>query len=93
MDNKNEKDKSREYYLFAFRIIGDFGASIAVPVVLLAMLGQYLDEKYGTTPWLTALGFALAAYITYRLIRRKATDYGEQYKKLNEKWDKPTKKE
>lgn len=90
--NQEEKNKSREYYLFAFRIIGDFGASIAAPVVLLALLGKYLDGKYGSAPWLTVIGFALAAFISYRLITKRARTYGEEYKKLNEKWDQLNKK-
>ncbi len=93
MDKPSEKTKSREYYLFAFRIFGDFGATIAVPVVLFAWIGKYLDTKFATTPWLLMTGFVFAAIITYRMIRRKATEYGEEYKKLNAKWDKPHKQD
>lgn len=82
MDQKAPQKSDRQYYMFALRIVGDFGASIAVPVVLFALLGQYLDEKYNKSPWFTILGFVLAAVITARLIYRKAKKYGDQYQAL-----------
>jgi F0F1-type ATP synthase assembly protein I len=63
MEEKQPQKKSdRAYYLFALKIVGDFGASIAVPVVVFALLGQWLDEKYHSAPWLMVVGFALAAF-------------------------------
>lgn len=81
MENK-PKNKDRAYYLLAFRIIGDFGASIAIPVVALAMVGQWLDGKYGRSPLFTVLGFVIAALITAKIIYRKAKMYGEKYKNI-----------
>jgi len=71
--------------MFAFRIMGDFGASIAIPVVILVLIGQYLDGRYGKNPLFTILGFVLAALISGRTIYKKAKIYGEEYKKLGEK--------
>ncbi|MEK7680615.1 MAG: AtpZ/AtpI family protein [Patescibacteria group bacterium] len=83
MDEKiPQKSKSREYYLFAFKIMGDFGASIAIPVILFVLAGQYLDEKYRRGPLFTILGFVLAALISVKIIHKKAKNYGEEYKKL-----------
>lgn len=84
-EQKSSQAKSRQYYMFAFRIMGDFGASIAVPVVLFVLAGQYLDEKYHRSPLFTILGFVLAALVSARLIYKKAKIYGEGYKKLGEK--------
>jgi len=78
------KTTSREYYLFAFRILGDFGVTIAVPVVLLVLVGHYADAKYGSSPLYTVLGFVIAALITIRIVRKKAEAYGNEYKKMNE---------
>ena len=75
----------REYYLFALKIVGDFGASIAVPVALLALVGRYFDRKYDVSPWLTIIGFALAALISAKIIYRRAKEYGKQYQKLGKK--------
>ncbi|KKR34615.1 MAG: hypothetical protein UT67_C0011G0012 [Candidatus Magasanikbacteria bacterium GW2011_GWA2_40_10] len=62
----------------------DFGASIAVPVVLFVLLGQYLDGKYGRSPLFTIMGFVLAALLTAKIIYKKAKRYGEEYKKMND---------
>lgn len=86
MEEKNsQKSKSREYYMFAFKIMGDFGATIAVPVVLFVLIGQYLDGRYGKSPLFTVVGFALAAFISGKMIYKKAKLYGAEYKKLGEK--------
>ena len=66
----------------AFRIIGDFGVTIAAPVVVFAYIGRQLDIRAGTGPWLTILGFVLAAALTTVLIRRKAKAYGTEYGNL-----------
>jgi len=82
---KSSKSKSREYYLFAFKIMGNFGAAIAVPIVLFALIGQYLDEKYHRGPLFMIFGFVLAALVSGKMIYKKARIYGEEYKKLGEK--------
>lgn len=81
-EQKPPAKNDRAYYLFALRIVGDFGVSIAVPVVLLALVGQYLDGLYGTGPWLLITGFVLSALVSGRIIYKKAKKYGEEYKKI-----------
>jgi len=78
-------NKDRKYVMLAFRIIGEFGAVIAVPVVVLALLGKHLDERFGTGPWLRAAGFVLAAIITSAIIYRRAKHYGKEYAALDKK--------
>jgi F0F1-type ATP synthase assembly protein I len=75
----------REYYLFALKIIGDFGLAIAAPVVAFVLAGQWLDGRYGRSPWFTIIGFVLAAALSARIIYRKAKKYGEEYRKMNER--------
>lgn len=84
MENKGKDNttNNRKYYLFAFRIMGDFGASIAVPIVLFAYIGQKLDTHYDTKILFTIIGFVLAAALSARLIYKKAKKYGEEYQKL-----------
>ena len=77
--------KSREYYLFAFKIMGNFGAAIAVPIVLFALVGQYLDGRYGKSPLFMILGFALAAIVSGKMIYKKDKQYGGEYKNLGKK--------
>ena len=73
----------RKYRLLAFKIVGDFGASIAIPVVVSVLIAQKLESKYGGSPWLTVIAFVLAGLLTGYIINKKAKEYGEEYKKLN----------
>ncbi|MEK7125354.1 MAG: AtpZ/AtpI family protein [Patescibacteria group bacterium] len=75
----------RQYYLFGLRIAGDFGLTIAIPVVLLVLLGRSLDERYQQGWLFTVLAFILAALISGTIIYRKAKKYGQEYQKLDEK--------
>lgn len=79
------KTSDRAYYLFALKIIGDFGASIAVPIVIFVLVGQWLDQKYQKGPWFTALAFVLAALISGKIIYRRAKIYGAEYQALDNK--------
>lgn len=78
------KTSDRQYYMFALKIMGDFGIAIAAPLVVMVLLGQWLDEKYNLTPLFTILGFAIAALASIRIIYKKTKIYGEQYKKMGE---------
>lgn len=83
--DKQVKTTDREYYLFAFRIIGDFGVTIAVPVIIFVLIGQYLDALYGTKPWVLIAGFVLAGLLTAKLIHKKANRYGKEYQAMEDK--------
>lgn len=72
----------RRYWLFGLRITGDFGATIAIPVVVLAYLGKRFDTRFDTAPWLLIAGFALAALFSGAMIYRKAKRYGKEYQNL-----------
>ena len=76
--------KDQRYIMFGLKIVGDFGMTIAVPVVLFAFIGNRLDLKYGTEPWLTILGFVLAAVITARVIYTKAKRYGKEFDSIDQ---------
>jgi len=82
------QNSDRKYYLFALKIVGDFGIAIAVPVVVMVLLGQWLDGKYSSTPTFTVFAFVIAALISIKIVYKKAKIYGEAYRKLDEKIDK-----
>lgn len=76
------KPDARAYYLFGFRVIGDFGATIALPAVAAAWIGSKLDARWGTKPFLLIGCLALAAALTAISVRRKALAYGKEYQAL-----------
>ncbi|MFA6423897.1 MAG: AtpZ/AtpI family protein [Candidatus Magasanikbacteria bacterium] len=73
----------RKYYIFALKIAGDFGVTIAAPVVIFALIGQKMDESYGTRPLYLVIGMAIAAVFTGLLIYKKAKKYGQQFQDLD----------
>ncbi|HBU06517.1 MAG TPA: hypothetical protein DEB09_00360 [Candidatus Magasanikbacteria bacterium] len=79
-----ENPKDRKYMLMGLRIIGDFGATIAVPVVVFVLIGQWLEGKYGYAPWFTVIAFIIAAVLSGKMIYKKAKQYGDEYKKIDE---------
>lgn len=74
--------------MMGLRIVGDFGATIAVPVVVFVLIGQWLEGKYGFTPWFTVIAFIISAVLSGISIYKKAKRYGEEYKKLGEESEK-----
>lgn len=71
------------YYRLALRIFADFSGSIAVPAVLAALLGKWLDEKQHTAPRFLILFLALALSMTAWMIVKKAKKYQKAYDALN----------
>ncbi len=82
--SKPSKSSSRDYYLFGFKIIGSFGASIAIPIIIFVLIGQHFDKKYNSAPFYTVGAFVLAAAISAKIIYKQAKGFGAEYKKLNE---------
>lgn len=70
--------------MLGLRIIGEFGFIIAVPVVLLALLGEWLDAKYETAPLFLVAGFVLAALLSGISIYRRAKEFGREYMSIEE---------
>lgn len=81
-DSKRIPVSDRKYYLFALKIIGDFGIAIAAPIVILVLIGQYLDARYQRQILFTVLAFIFAAVLSALIIYRKAKKYGRQYQSL-----------
>lgn len=73
----------RKYWVFALKIIGDFGATIAVPLVLLVLVGRRLDEHFHHVYFFTVIAFFLSAVISGKMIYSKAKVYGKQYQDID----------
>lgn len=58
----------------ALSFVWDVLLAIAVPVVLLALGGRWLDRKLHTSPLFTAVSFLPALAIAFTLILRRARD-------------------
>lgn len=73
------KTTDQKYVSLGLRAVGEFGAIIAVPVVVFALGGKWLDGRLGTKPAFVIVGFALAAVVSGVSTIRKSRDYGKQY--------------
>lgn len=82
MNEPKPQKSDREYYLFALKIVGDFGITLAAPVVIFVLIGQHFDEKYGHYPFFTVSAFIVSAVLSGLIIWRKAKKYGEIYRKM-----------
>ena len=72
---RRAKPKSYENLAFSFALFGIVGWSIVVPAFLAALLGRWLDAKFGyyytfTLP-LLVLGIAIGAYNAWRFIEKE----------------------
>lgn len=73
------------YQRLAMRIFADFSGTIAIPAVLAALLGKWLDARYGTGPAFLIALLAIALVLTAVIVVRKAKRYARAYDALNEK--------
>ncbi len=70
-----EKDKdNRQKEFSALSLAWELGYSIALPLVIFALLGRWLDKKFATSPWLFLLGIILAVTISSYLVYRKTME-------------------
>lgn len=72
-----------KYYRLAGRIFADFSGTIAVPAVLAALFGKWLDGRYSTEPRYLIILLVLAFALTFYAVAKKAKRYKEEYEKLN----------
>ena len=73
----------RAYQRLAMRIFADFSGTIAVPAVLGALLGKWLDAKYGTAPWMLIACLAIALGLTAYAVVKKSRRYAAEYEALD----------
>lgn len=73
----------RAYQRLAMRIFADFSGTIALPAVLGALLGKWLDARYGTSPWLLITSLVAALCLTALMITKKVKKYSKEYNDLN----------
>lgn len=56
------KEKNNTWFVLG--LLGQLGYVIAVPLVILALLGRFIDKRYDTSPWFLIIGMFLALVIS-----------------------------
>jgi len=77
--NSNSSNSgSQNSFLIAFGLYGAIGFQLAAAVIAGLFIGQWIDQKLHTTPWLTILGLILGSvggfYNLIRIINWKNKD-------------------
>ncbi len=58
----------------ALSLLGQLGYVIAIPLVILAMVGRFIDNKYHTSPWFVIAGMFLALIISTFWVYKKTLE-------------------
>jgi F0F1-type ATP synthase assembly protein I len=68
--DKNEKNNQK--ISSALSLAWELGYTIAIPLVVFALIGRFLDKNLGTSPWLLLVGIILSIIISTFAIYYKA---------------------
>ncbi len=71
-------DKKEEKKWSAVGLAWELGYTIAVPLVVFALGGRWLDKKLGTSPFLLLAGILLSIGLTSWLVYKKTLDIIEK---------------
>ena len=55
----------------ALSLAWELGYTIAIPIVVLALVGRWADREWGTTPWLLLAGIVVSTMISSFAVYRK----------------------
>ncbi len=68
-------DKNTKSNLWqALSLLGQLGYVIAIPLVILALIGRYIDKKYDASPWFLIAGMFLALIISTFWVYKKTAE-------------------
>lgn len=80
---RKEADKESSNFWFALSIAGQLGWMIALPVVMLALVGRYLDIRFGSSPILLLTGILLSIMISSWVVYFKVIKIFTELEKSN----------
>lgn len=70
--NSKPENKAKEFR--AWSLAGQLGYTIAIPIVVFALLGRLADKAWGAAPWLMLLGIIISITMSSWLIYRKVRE-------------------
>ncbi|MDO8564845.1 MAG: AtpZ/AtpI family protein [bacterium] len=57
----------------AWQLAGELGYTIAIPIVIFALVGRWLDNLYSTSPWILLAGIVISILLSSFLVYRKVS--------------------
>jgi len=73
-----EKNQKPDSSWSALGLAWELGYTIAVPLVLFALAGRFLDKKLGTSPFLLLAGILISIGVTSWLVYKKTKEIIEK---------------
>ncbi len=78
--NLNLKEKKEKRGLWqAVSLAWELGYTIAIPLVILALIGRFLDKKFDSSPWLFLTGIILAFFLSTIAVYLKTSKIISQF--------------
>jgi len=65
------KNNSTDGQWSVFSLVMELGYTIAIPIVLFALGGRFLDKKLDSSPWFLLIGIFISILLTSWLVYRK----------------------
>ncbi|MEK7088896.1 MAG: AtpZ/AtpI family protein [Patescibacteria group bacterium] len=85
METEENKKEKGIWWKPALEIFSEISTWIAVPIILALIAGKYLDERYGTKPWLligfTGISFLISSFGIVRAVKKFIEKTKEEVKK------------
>lgn len=73
-----EKNQKPDNSWSALGLAWELGYTIAVPLILFALAGRFLDKKLGTSPFLLLAGILISIGVTSWLVYKKTKEIIEK---------------
>jgi LPXTG-motif cell wall-anchored protein len=70
-NNLEEKNNKTDKKMSVFSLAFELGYLIALPLVIFALGGRFLDRKLESTPWLLLLGIVISIFLSGYLVYKK----------------------
>ncbi len=69
----NSQKENKEGNLFSVvSLAWELGYVVAVPLIIFALVGRFLDKKLETSPWIFLLGVVISIIVSVFMVYRKA---------------------
>ncbi|MFA4873347.1 MAG: AtpZ/AtpI family protein [Patescibacteria group bacterium] len=85
MDNTDEGKKERSTLWQALSLAWNLGYLIAVPLVVFALLGRFLDKRFGTSPLALLVGIFISLVVTTIGVYKKTKEITKEMESDNSK--------
>lgn len=91
VENMPKNSRIQSSWLKTLGWVGNLGFQIAVPLVAFAVLGRWMDQRFGTSPWLLLAGIFLSIVVTSFLILFRVQQLLSAIDNIEEKEENPPK--